>query len=99
MSDEFVLDPNTRRLVDQAGFLILVSGAFAAILLVVGTSLAALRHGVLPRWLGCAGFPAAALLAVPFFGFLAFAAWMLTVGAVLAVRRVARGAARPVAGS
>ena len=52
ISDEFVLDPNTRRLVDQVGFLILVSGALAAILLVVATSLAALRYGVLPRWLG-----------------------------------------------
>jgi hypothetical protein len=99
MSDEFVLDPNTRRLVDQAGFLIFVSGAFAAILLVAATSLAALRHGVLPRWLGWAGFPAAALLAVPFFGFLVFAAWMLTVGAVLAVRRAPQDAPRPVAGS
>jgi hypothetical protein len=53
MSGEFVLDPNTRRLLDQAGFLLFVSGAFAAILLVVTTSLAALRYGVLPA--GSAG--------------------------------------------
>jgi hypothetical protein len=99
MSHEFVLDPNTRRLFDQAGFLIFVSGVLAAILLVVGTSLAALRHGVLPRWLGWAGLPAAALLAVPFFGFLVFAAWVLTVGAVLALRGAPQGAPRPVAGS
>ena len=99
MADEFVLDPNTRRLVDQAGFLILVSGAMVAILLVVATSLAALRYGVLPRWLGWAGFPAAVLLAVPFLGFLVFAAWVLTVGAVLALRRAPRDAPRPVTGS
>ncbi len=99
MSDEFVLDPNTRRLVDQAGFLILVSGAFAAILLVAATSLAALRYRVLPRWLGWAGFPAAVLLAVPFLGFLVFVAWMLTVGAILALRRTPQDAPRPVAGS
>lgn len=99
MSDEFVLDPNTRRLVDQVGFLIFVSGAFASILLVAATSVAALRHGMLPRWLGWAGFFAAVLLAIPFLGFLAFAAWMLTVGAVLAVRRAPRDAPRPVAGS
>ena len=99
MSDEFVLDPNTRRLIDQAGFLIFVSGAFAAILLVAATSVAALRYGVIPRWLGWAGFPAAGLLAVPFLGFLVFAAWMLTVGAVLALRRAPRDAPGPVAGS
>ena len=99
MSDEFVLDPNTRRLVDQAGFLIFVSGAFAAILLVAAASLAALRYGVLPRWLGWAGIPAAALLAVPFLGFLVFVAWMLTVGAVLALGRAPRDGPRPVADS
>ena len=99
MSDEFVLDPNSRRLVDQAGFLIIVSGALAAILLVAATSLAALRYGLLPRWLGWAGFPAAALLAVPFLGFLVFAAWVLAVGAVLALGRPPRQAPRPVEGS
>jgi hypothetical protein len=99
MSDEFVLDPNTRRLVDQVGFLILVSGALAAILLVAATSLAALRHGLLPRWLGWTGVLAAALLVVPFLGFLVFAAWVLTVGAVLALRGAPRDAPRPVAGS
>jgi hypothetical protein len=89
MDDEFQLEPNTRRLFEDAGLLLLASGAIAAILLVVAVSLAALRHGLLPRWLAWAGFPAAALLplAVGFVGFLAFWAWLLVVGAGLAFRR------------
>jgi hypothetical protein len=90
MSDDFQLDPNTRRLVEDVGFLLFVSGALAAILLVVAASLAALRHGLLPRWLGWAGFPAAALLplAIGFVGFLVLALWMLAVSAALALRRI-----------
>jgi len=96
MSDDFELDPNTRRLVEDAGFLFFVSGALAAILLVVAVSVAALRHGVLPRWLGWAGFVVAALLplAVAFIGFLVFLAWVLAVSAALALRRSPTPAAR-----
>jgi hypothetical protein len=89
MSDDFQLDPDARRLVEDIGFLLFVSGAFAAILLVVAVSLAAIRHGLLPRWLGWAGFPAAALLslAIAFVGFLVLALWVLAVSAALALRR------------
>lgn len=89
MSDEFTLDPDTRRLVEDAGLLLLASGAMAAILLVVAVSLASLRYGLLPRWLAWAGFPAAALLplAVSFLGFLVLALWVLAAGIALAVRR------------
>jgi magnesium-transporting ATPase (P-type) len=94
MSDDFQLDPNTRRLAENAGFLLFVSGTLAAILLVVAVSLAAIRHGVLPRWLGWAGFPAAALLplAIAFVGFLVLALWVLAVSAVLALRPVSAAA-------
>jgi hypothetical protein len=90
MSDEFQLDPNLRRLAEDAGFLLFASGALAAIVLVVAVSLAALRHGVLPRWLGWTGFLAAALLplAIAFVGFLVLALWVLAVSAALAFRRV-----------
>lgn len=96
MSDEFELDPNLRRLAEDAGFLLFVSGALAAIVLVVAVSLAALRHGVLPRWLGWTGFPAAALLtlAIAFVGFLVLALWVLAVSAAIAFRRVPPTAAR-----
>jgi hypothetical protein len=71
-SDDFELHPDTSRLVGDAGLLLFASGAIAAILLVVAVSLATLRHGLLPRWLAWAGFPAAALLplAIAFVGFL-----------------------------
>ncbi len=74
---------------DKTGFLLFASAALAAILLVAAVSLAALRYGVLPRWLGWSGFPAAALLTlgIVFVGFLVLAAWVLTVSATLAFRR------------
>jgi len=89
MDDNFTLDPNTRRLFEDAGFLLYVCAALAAIPLVVAVSLAALRYGVLPRLLGWAGFPAAVLLplAIGFVGFLVFVAWLLAVSAVLTFRR------------
>lgn len=95
MSDEFQLDPNTRRVVEDVGFLLFASGALAAILLVVAVSLATLRHRTLPRWLGWAGFPAAALLtlAIAFVGFLVLAVWVLAVSAALAFGRPAATAA------
>jgi hypothetical protein len=96
MDDTFKLDPYTRRLFENAGFLLFVTGALAAILLVVAVSLAALRHGVLPRWLGWAGFPPAALLtlAIAFVGFLVLAIWVLTVSAALGFARPASTSAR-----
>src|SRR5438876_6742569 len=100
LDDKFRLDPNTRRLFEDTGFLLFASGALAAILLVVAVSLAGLRYGVLPRWLSWAGFPAAALLTlgIVFVGFLVFALWMLVVSGALALRRspvVARAGATP----
>ena len=87
MDDVFQLDVNSRRLLEDAGLLLLASGAIAAILLVVAVSIAALRYGILPRWLGWAGFPAAALLplAIGFVGFLTLV-WVLAVGIALMVR-------------
>ena len=89
LDDKFRLDPNTRRLFEDTGFLLFVSGTLAAIVLVVAVSLAALRYGVLPGWLGWAGFPAAGLLtlAIVFVGFLVFAVWVLIVSAALTLRR------------
>jgi hypothetical protein len=101
LDDKFRLDPNTRRLFEDTGFLLFASGSLAAILLVAAVSLAALRYGVLPRWLGWAGFPAAALLTlgIVFLGFLVFALWVLAVSAALAFRRsdviAARAGATP----
>lgn len=89
MEEDFQLNPDTRDLLETAGFLLVVSGALAAILLVVGVSLAARRHGVLPRWLGWAGFVVAALLplAIGFVGFFVFLLWIIAVSAALALGR------------
>jgi hypothetical protein len=48
-----------------------------------------LRFGLLPRWLGWAGFVAAALLplAIVFIGYLVLVAWVLAVSFALASRR------------
>jgi hypothetical protein len=85
---EFELDPNTRRLFENAGFLLFVCGALAAILLAAGVAVASLRHGVLPRWLGWASVVTAVLLplAIGFVGFLIFLLWVLLVSGVLAFR-------------
>jgi hypothetical protein len=91
MDKDFHLDPNTRRYLEDIGYLLFVSGALAGILLVVAVSLAALRYGLLPRWLAWAGFAVAVLLptAIAFLGFLIFLAWMLAVSVTLATRRPA----------
>jgi hypothetical protein len=88
-ADEFQLDPNTRRLTEAAGFLLFVGGALAAILLVASVSVAAVRAGALPRWLGWAGLVAAALLplAIGFIGFLVLLAWVMATSTVLAFGR------------
>jgi magnesium-transporting ATPase (P-type) len=92
----FTLDPDTQRMFESAGFLLFVSAAFAAILLVAAVSAGALRYGFLPRWLGWAGIVVAVLLpsAIAFVGFLILLAWVLAVGITLAARPVA-----PVAGN
>lgn len=88
-TDTFELEPNTRRVLEAAGFLLLVSGALAAMLLVVTVSVAAVRARILPRWLGWAGFVAAALLplAIGFIGFLVLFLWVLATSIVLVARR------------
>lgn len=88
MDDAFQLDPDHRRLFEDAGLLLLASAMIAAIPFVCALSVAGLRHALLPRWLAWAGFPAAALLplAVSFVGFLVFALWVIAVSAALALR-------------
>lgn len=89
--DLFTLDPDTQRIFESAGFLLFVSAAFAAILVVVSVSLGALRYGFLPRWLGWTGIVVAFLLpsAFAFVGFLILLAWVLAVGITLAARPAA----------
>lgn len=65
---KFVLDPNTFRLVDDLGYLVFISGVMTAFLLVLPTSVLALRTALFPRWFGWLGIVAAiVLLAAVFF--------------------------------
>lgn len=95
MDAEFQLEPNTRRLFENAGFLLFVCGALAAILLTAGVAVAALRHGALPRWLGWSSVVTAVLLplAIGFVGFLVFLLWVLLMSGRLALRQSDRAPA------
>ena len=88
MDDNFTLDPNQARLLNDLGFMLFASATLAAILLVVAVSLATLRYGVLPRWVGWFGFPMALLLllGIAFIGFLFFALWIIVVAIALLLR-------------
>jgi hypothetical protein len=88
-TNEFVLDPNTERLVSETAYVVFVVGTPVASLLVLATSLLGLRGGVVPRWLAWLGFPLAALMILAFLAvipFLLFLAWVLAVSVVLIVR-------------
>jgi hypothetical protein len=87
MEQDFQLDPNTRRLLETAGLLILASGAIAAMLLVAAVAIAALRFRAFPRWLGWASLVSVPLLplAVGFVGFLVLFVWVLAASAFLAL--------------
>jgi len=85
---EFRVDPDTERLVSEMGYLFFVTGIYATIPVVLGTSLVALQTGVLPRWLGWLGLPVAVSLlgALGVFPFFFFLGWVLLVSVVLIVR-------------
>lgn len=87
-TEAFRVDPNTERLVGEVAYLFFVTGIVSALLVVLATSVVALRTGVLPRWLAWLGLPVAvtmlgALAVLPFFFFLV---WVALVSASLVVR-------------
>lgn len=95
---DFKLDPNTANLVQDLGWFLLVAGVMTASIVVMTTSIAALRMAVLPAWLGWTGLVVAVLMLFAFFWIpiLIFLAWVLLVSLVMVVAasRV-RGAAPP----
>ncbi|HEU0304124.1 MAG TPA: hypothetical protein VFR32_06045 [Gaiellaceae bacterium] len=83
---EFVLDPNTERLVSETAYLLFVVGTPVAGLVVLATSLLGLRAGAVPRWLAWLGLPLAALMILAFLAvipLLLFLAWVVAVSLVL----------------
>jgi hypothetical protein len=93
-SNKFVLDPNTYRFVNDTGYVFLITGVMAAVLMVVPTSVIALRTGVFPRWFAWIGFLAAVTLVVAFFFVPVFILWGWILVAsgymLLSVRRAPR---------
>ena len=84
-SDEFKLDANLSRFVDSLGYGVWFSGTTIAAVLVAGTGVAALRTGLLPRWLAWLSFVVALtmLFAFAFIPFVIMLGWILVVSATL----------------
>jgi hypothetical protein len=76
--DDFRLDPNTHRLISDVGYGLFVSALTISFVLILATSILAVRAGPLPRWLGWLGFPVAVfmLVSIIFLPFFAFLGWV-----------------------
>lgn len=85
MDETFVLNPSTRKLLENAGYLLFVSGTLAAILLVGAVAIAVFRLRTLSRWVGWFSVVVAPLLtlAIIFIGFLVLLVWVLAVSVAL----------------
>ena len=83
--DKLILNPSTRKLFENAGYLLFVSAVLAAILLVVAVAIAVFRHRTFSRWVGWLSVVVALLLplAIVFIGFLVFLVWVLAVSVAL----------------
>lgn len=85
---DFALDPNTARLVGSIGYGVLVGSMWMAGLLVLATSLVALKTRVLPAWLAWLGLlvTLALVFAFAFFPIFALLAWVALVSVLLLAR-------------
>ena len=77
--DNFTLDGDTAMMFQNGAWLMFVAAVMVASVFVLATSMAALRTGVLPSWLGRAGLIVAVLMLFAFFWIpvLIFLAWTL----------------------
>jgi hypothetical protein len=84
---DFQLAPNTAEAMNWGGYLLLVAGVMTASIVVLATSTAALRTGVLPAWVGWIGLVVAVvmLLSIYYFPMIIFAAWILIVSLLMIV--------------
>lgn len=82
------VNPSAVNILGNAGYAMFVCSIMVAALLVLATSIVALRTLVLPRWLSLAGFVVAPLLllAIFFVPVFLWLAWILAVSAVLILR-------------
>jgi hypothetical protein len=86
--DEFTLDPNTYRILDNIGYTAWFSGTTVAAITVTVTAVLALRTGLLPKWIAWLSFPVALTMLVAFFfiPFLIMLGWILVVSATFMMR-------------
>jgi hypothetical protein len=82
------LDPGAADALNTAAYFLMTGGVMVASLLVLATSLVALRTGVLARWLAWFGLVVAPItfFAPLFFPVLVFLAWVLVVSGALLMR-------------
>lgn len=87
-SDEFVLDPNMARIFETGGYMVFVGSTMVASVLVLATSLLALKTAVLPTWVGWIGLVVAVILlfAFAFFPIFVLWLWILVVSGVMVAR-------------
>ncbi len=85
--------PDFVRMLPQLGFaMLLVGGAFSAIIFLLSTSALTLKTGVLPQWIAWLGFVAAIVLlfGALFIPMIALPIWVLAASIVLLMRRQER---------
>lgn len=85
IDSDFVIDPNQARFAVTTGYVLLIGAVLVNCLVVIATSVLALRTAVLPDWLGWAGFAAVVLAIVEMFLLPVFIipVWVLVVSVVL----------------
>jgi hypothetical protein len=97
------VNPSAANIVGNAGYAMFACSIMVAGMLVLATSIVALRTLVFPRWLSFAGFVVAPLLLLAIFFIPAFLwlAWVLAVSLVLILRtaRVEDWRTRPTSGA
>jgi hypothetical protein len=84
----FELDPDTFRLLGDAGFLVWVSAGTTMSVLVLATSIVGIRAGIIPRWLSMLGFAVALCLLAAFvvIPVILLLAWLFAVSIALSWR-------------
>jgi hypothetical protein len=82
-------DPNTFRLLNDAGFIVWYSAGTIMSVLVLATSVLGIRAGVVPRWLAWLGFAVALFLLAAFLVIpvIVLLAWLLAVSIAFVWRR------------
>ncbi len=90
-TSRFHLDPNTFRIIQDAGYGVWFSGTTVAAITVTATAIVSLRTGLLPRWIAWLSFPVALTMLVAFFfiPFLIMCGWILVVSGAFILRKEA----------